>query len=124
MLGMKTGLLFTTLFVLLSVAATAQGSPTCDSVVKKVAFENTTGLTTKQVSSISKLLVGRCFKREHPQVLSEAIYRQLREWGYKQPTVIDPDKGRDIRVLNATAIPSPVAVTIDFRVSGFDDFRK
>ena len=41
MLFMKTELFVTTLFLLLSFVATAQNSPSCDSVVARVAFENT-----------------------------------------------------------------------------------
>lgn len=37
-----------------------------------------------------------------------------------EATVYDPDKGSDIRVLNETVKPSPVAVTIHFRLTGLD----
>jgi hypothetical protein len=120
---MKTGLFFTTI-VLFSVFATAQSPQSCDSVIKKIAFENTSGLSKGQQAELSKLLMGRCFQREHPGVLSEAIYEQLRKWGYKRPTVYDPDKGADIRVLDSNVHPSPVAVTIDFRLTGLDKSQK
>ena len=120
---MKTGLLFTMLFVLLSVGASAQIAPSCDSIVKKVTFENTNGLNPEQTTRLSKLLMGRCFQREHPEVLSEAVYRQLRAWGFKQPTVYDPDHGHAIQVLDDTVTPKPVAVAIDFRVVGLDKFK-
>lgn len=101
----------------------AQSSQRCDSVVKKVSFENPAGLTGRQRASLTKLLVGRCFQREDPSVLSQAVYDQLRRWGYKQATVIDPDKAGDIRVLDANRHPSPVAVTLDFRLTGSDSKR-
>jgi|SRR6516162_3621924 hypothetical protein len=116
---MKTGLLFSILLFLLSVVGNAQTSSSCDSVVKKVAFEYTTGLSPEQQTSLKKLLIGRCFQRRSPGVLSEAVYKQLLAWGFKQPTVYDPDHGHDILVLDETVKPSPVAVTIDFRLTGF-----
>jgi hypothetical protein len=115
---MKTGWLVVLLVTLASTTATAQSSSNCDSVVKKVSFEDTTGLTPEQRTNLSKLLLGRCFRREDPVVLSEALYHQLRRWGYKHAEVIDPDKGHDIRILDESVHPSPVAVTIDFRLGG------
>lgn len=123
MLAVKTGLFIALLLAILSGTVSAQGPRKCDSVVKKVSLENPTGLTPEQRNSLQKLLVGRCFHREDPSVLSKAVYDQLRRWGYKRPTVIDPDKGHDIRVLDDSLHPSPIAVTIDFRLSGLD-FKK
>ncbi len=118
---MKTALLLSTLIVLLSVVGNAQTSPSCDSVVENVAFESAKGLSVERQASLKKLLIGRCFQRNNPSDLSEAVYKQLRAWGYKQPTVYDPDKGHDIRVLDESVKPSPVAVTIDFRLTGLDE---
>lgn len=123
MRAMKTGRFVALLLAVWSVSANAQSSRTCDSVVRTVAFENTTGLTAEQRTSLSKLLVGRCFQLEHPDVLSEAVYQQLQRWGYRQPVVYDPEKGHDIRVLDGTLYPTPVAVTVDFRLRG-SDFSK
>jgi TonB family protein len=104
-------------------AAYPQNPRKCDYVVKQISLENPTGLTPEQRIGLEKLLVGRCFERGDPSTLSEAVYDQLRRWDYKQPTVIDPDKDHDIRVLDDSLHPSPVAVTIDFRLSG-SDFKK
>jgi hypothetical protein len=115
-MAMKTGVFVALLIAALSVAATAQSSSTCDYVIRKVSFENTTGLTASQRTRLAKLLVGNCFQIENPGVLSEAVFHQLRSWGYNHAEVIDPDKGHDIRILDETARPTPVAVTIDFRL--------
>lgn len=123
MLVVKAGVYIAVLLAFSSGMAAAQSSQTCDSVVKKVSFEHPNGLNSRQRASLTKLLVGRCFQREDPSVLSQAVYDQLRKWGYKQATVIDPDKAGDIRVLDVNIHPSPVAVTIDFRLSG-SDFKK
>ena len=108
MLVMKAVLFAITFMVLSGFVATAQTSPACDSVVSNITFENTSGLKPEQRASLEGLLMGRCFQREHPDVLTEAVYRQLLDWGFKQPTVYDPDHGHSIRVLDGKATPTPV----------------
>jgi hypothetical protein len=117
---MKAALVVTMLIGLFTAGATAQSSPACDSIVKKVSFENMTGLNPEQQASLRVLLVGRCFQREHGDVLSKAVYDELRGWGYKQPTVGDPL----ILPLDDSLHPSPVAITIDFRLRSSDRSAK
>ena len=98
----------------------AESSSPCDSVVRKVSLESTTGLTTEHQVSLRNLLMGRCFQREHGDVLSEAVYNQLRGWGYEKSIVYDPSA---LRILDDRIRPSPVAVTIDFCLDGSDRSR-
>ena len=81
-----------------------------DSVVKKVSFENPVGLSSAQEEKLNRLLMNRCFDRTEPDLLSEAVYKQLREFGYKTAAVDDPI----VRVLDKNLFPAPVSVTIDF----------
>ena len=118
---MKPVFLITVMIAVFVPGAGAQSSPTCDSVVTKVSLENTAGLTSERQASLKRLLIGRCFQREHGDVLGEAVYKQLRRWGYKQPTVYDP---ASILILNGGVHPSPVAVAIDFHLTGSDQLTK
>ena len=89
------------------------GSPAChdgDSIVRRVSLEDTVGLTSAQKSTLHSLWIDQCFYREHGDKLGEAVYRQLRKWGYTKAYVQDPI----IRVLNRSSNPSSVSVTIDF----------
>ncbi len=113
--------LVATMIAAFMAGANAQSSPACDSVVTKVSLEDTTGLTAARQSSLRKLLIGRCFQREDGEVLSGAVYHELRTWGYMQPTVYEPV---NIVVLDDGVHPSPVAVTIDFRLTGLDQSAK
>ena len=88
-----------TLFVLLGALSLFAQSPPCNVVVKTVGFEDRSGLNPVQRTALNQLLVGLCFQREHPEVLSRVVYEQLLTWGFKHATVYDPDHGGDIRVL-------------------------
>jgi hypothetical protein len=104
---MKTVLLFT----LLSLATGSFAAcPDEDSIVKKVSFENTAGLTSEQKSTLNKLLMDRCFYQADGDQLSDAVYRQLHSYGYDKAYVQNPI----VRVLNRSIHPSPVSVAIDF----------
>jgi len=99
------------LFTLMSLGAGS--SPACsnaDSVVKTVSFENTAGLTLQQKSTLNKLVMDRHFCQADADILSEAVYRQLRKYGYSKAFVQDPI----VRVLDRRVHPSPVSVTINF----------
>jgi len=99
------------LFALLSVAPGTP--PLChdsDSVVKKVSFENTVGLTPAEKSTLNRLLLARSFCQADGSPLSEAVYQQLCRFGYKHAYVQDPI----VRVLDRNVRPVPVSVTIDF----------
>jgi hypothetical protein len=97
-------------------ARTSESPCIADAVVSKVSFEYTTGLSPKRQTSLTNLLLGRCFDRRDDVKLSEAVYNQLRAWGYRRATVYDPL----VRVLDSKSHPSPVAITIDFRLTGRD----
>ena len=104
---MKAVLLFTLLSLATgSFAACRDG----DSIVKKVSFESTAGLTTEQKSTLNKLLMDRCFYQADGDKLSEAVYRHLCSFGYKHAFVQDPI----VRVLDRRVRPFPVSVTVDF----------
>jgi len=114
---MKTVLLFTLLSLATgSFAACTDG----DSIVKKVSFENTAGLTSDQKSTLNKLLMDRCFYQADGDELSEVIYRQLHRYGYNKTYVQAPI----VRVLNRSIRPSPVSVTIDFVLDYQDRIRR
>jgi len=104
------------LIAVFNASASAKSPAACDSIVKKVSFENMTGLNPEQQASLRALLVGRCFQQEHGDVLSKAVYDELRGWGYKQSTVEDPL----ILLLDDSLHPSPVAITIDFSLRSSD----
>jgi hypothetical protein len=112
---MKTGLLIALLFVVRSATVSAQSSPDChgDSVVKKVSLENATALSSKQRTSLNRLLLGRCLDHNDGGPLGHAVYHQLQEFGYKRVYVQDPI----VRVLGRSRHPFPVAITIDFVVT-------
>lgn len=105
-------LLFVLLFVSGDAAVATHTPPGCqgDSIVKKVSFENPVGLTSEQKASLNELLMARCFYRADGSSLSEAVYRELRRFGYKGAYVQDPI----VRVLDRSVHPLPVSVTIDF----------
>jgi hypothetical protein len=99
------------LFTLLSLATGSFAACTDgDSIVKKVSFESTAGLTSDEKSTLNKLLMDRCFYQADGDTLSEVIYRQLIRYGYTTAYVQDPI----VRVLNRSSHPSPVSVAIDF----------
>lgn len=77
------------LLTLMSVAT--GGSATCqgDSIVRKVSFENTAGLTFDQKSTLTKLLIDRCFYQADKETLTEVVYRQLQQYGYPKAYVQD-----------------------------------
>lgn len=91
-----------------------------DAIVKSVSFEDTDGLTSVQKSTLNSLLMNQCFYRGHGDKLSEAVYRQLREYGYTKAYVQDPV----VRALNRSSNPSPVSVTIDFVLDSQAGARK
>ena len=109
------------LFALLS--AVTGTSPICDggdSIVKKVSFETAGGLTSEQKSTLSDLLMGRCFYQTDGSLLGEAVYRKLRRFGYRNVMVEDPI----IRVLDRGLRPSPVSITIDFVLTNPDGAKR
>jgi hypothetical protein len=103
------------------VAKPTNSSSDCNYVVGQVSFENPTGLTDPQIAALRRLVLGRCYEPERQTYISGYVYQQLRAWGYKRSTVYDP---KEIRVLDSSVHPSPIAVTIDFCLSGLDDFGK
>jgi hypothetical protein len=120
MLVMKPVVFITVMMAIFDAGASAQSSRACDCVVKEVSLENTIGITAERQASLRTLLIGRCFQWEHGEVLSEPVYNQLRSWGYRRPTVYDPN----ILVLHDDVHPSPVAVTVDFRIGDLDQSTK
>ena len=90
-----------------------------NSIVKKVSFENPLGLSSAQKGKLNRVLMNRCFDGPDGASLSEAIYQQLWEFGYKKLFVHDPI----IRVLGKNLRPAPVSVTIDFAL-GTSEGRK
>ena len=109
------------LFALLSAATgPSQICDGGDSIVKKVSFENAGGLTSEQKSTLSHLLMGRCFYHADGSLLGEAVYRQLRRFGYRNVFVEDPI----IRVLDRSVRPSPVSITVDFVLTNPDGVKR
>jgi len=90
-------------------------------VVKEVSFENRAGLTADQLSTLRKLVIGRCYHPANAMFISERMYEQLRLWGYCEATVYDPNR---FRVLDPSPQPSPIAVVVDFRLTGTDAHPK
>jgi hypothetical protein len=115
-------LLFALVFVGGGVPVAAHTAPGCpgDSVVRKVSFENTSGLPSTQIAKLNKLLMGRCFSQADGGTLSEAVYHQLRAFGYRKVFVQDAI----IRVLDRNLQPSPVSVTIDFVLTNPDGTKR
>lgn len=106
------------LAVFLSVSvlpSNSQDNDACSYVVKEVSFENRAGLTADQLSTLRKLVIGRCYHPDNAMFISERIYEQLRLWGYCEATVYDPDR---FRVLDPSPQSSPIAVVVDFRLTG------
>jgi hypothetical protein len=77
-----------------------------DSVVSAIALENPSGLTLNEQAD----LVSRCFEQASPSVLWKVVFDYLRNLGYLQAFVLDPDA----RVLSGTPEPHPAAVVVDF----------
>jgi hypothetical protein len=95
------------LFALLAFGregASASSSTNCDgdSIVKKVSFENPAGMSSLQQEKLRQLLMKRCFDRANASLLGEAVYKQLREFGYKTAAVDDPI----VRVLDKNLYPA------------------
>jgi hypothetical protein len=97
-----------------SVVSTAQDQHACDYVIKKVWFESASGLTSEQVQKLHNLVEGRCYDPAKPSSVSKAIYDELRQWGYRQVEVYDPDK---FHVQNDSVHPTPITFVVDFRVN-------
>ena len=91
----------------------SQDKGACSYVVKEVSFENSTGLTTDQLATLKKLVIGRCYDPGNGIFFSDGVYEQLRLWGYRKATVYDPNK---FHVLDSSLHPSPIAVVVDFRL--------
>lgn len=110
--------------LLLTLMSIATGSAaTCrtgDSIVRKISFENTAGLTFDQKSTLTKLLIDRCFYQADKETLSEVVYRRLQQYGYRKAYVQDPI----VRVLNWNVHPLPASVTIDFVTGNRDTPRR
>lgn len=101
------------LFALTAVAPGADRSPSMcrgDAIVKRVSWENPGKLSVAQQATLTDVVMGRCFNRDESSELGEAVFDQLRKFGYERPYVQDPI----VRVLDRIARPLPVAVTIDF----------
>ena len=91
-----------------------QDKVACNDIVKEVSFENSAGLAVNQLTTLRKLVIGRCYD---PMSISERVYDQLRLWGYCKATVHDPD---NFRVLDSNLRPSPIAVVVDFQLTASD----
>ena len=115
-------LLFVLLFVSGDAPVATHTPPGCqgDSVVKKVSFENTEGLSSTQLTKLNKLLMRRCFYQADGDTLTEAVYHQLRAFGYRNVYVQDAI----VRVLDRSLQPSPVSVTIDFVLTNPDGTKR
>jgi hypothetical protein len=109
---------FVALFAFVLIAPVLAQTPPCNAVVREVSLENTKGITSKQVTTLKQLLVGKCFRRENGQELTALVYKQLRNWGYTHATVHDP---RRIVVLDHAVQPSPVSIAFDFDLG--DDLK-
>ena len=104
---MNVLVLLTLMSIATGCAATCQ---TGDSIVTKLSFQNTAGLTFDQKSTLTKLLIDRCFYQADKETLSDVVYRQLQQYGYRKAYVQDPI----VRVLNWNVHPLPASVTVDF----------
>ncbi len=101
-----------------SLVGQAQEEKNCKYVVKQVSFEHSSRLTEQQLTTLRTRAIGKCYDELDTGSISNDVYRQLRSWGYRKPTVYDPSK---FRVLNSAITPSPVSIAIDFRLSGTDN---
>ncbi len=118
MLRMKrTALLFLVFLAFSALPVMGQEQNTCTYIVKEASFENTRGLTPKQVETLRTLVLERCYDPVKAVFFSQYVYDQLREWGYCKATVYDPN---DFRILDRNIHPSPIAVTIDFLLTAPD----
>ena len=95
----------------------AQDAQACTYVVKQVSFENPSGLTAQQLAKIRTILIGRCYDPVKATYVSQDVYGQLRKWGFNKATVYDRN---NVQVLDANLHPSPIAIAVDFRLSGSD----
>ena len=118
---MRLALLLTVFVAFSAPYVAGQDKGPCTYVVKEVSFENTSGLTPDQVEKLRAVVVGRCYDPVQGVYISQYVYDQLREWGYCKPTVYDPN---DFRILDRNAHPSPIAVTVDFRLAASDAIPK
>ena len=114
---MNVLLLVTLMSIATGCAATCN---TGDSIVRKISFENTAGLTFDQKSTLTKLLIDRYFYQADKETLSDVVYRQLQQYGYRKAYVQDPI----VRVLNWNVHPLPASVIIDFVTGNRDTPRQ
>jgi hypothetical protein len=106
---------------LLSVYAGGQEKVNCPYVVAKVSFEDPSGLTGEQLEKLRTLAMGRCYDPVNAVFFSQYLYEELQEWGCCKPTVYDPNT---FQVLDSSIHPSPIAVTLDFRLTTAKADRK
>jgi hypothetical protein len=104
-----------------TVCLNSQDKNSCGYVVKDISFENPTGLTVEQLAALRTIVVGRCYDPVKTIYISQYVYDQLRLWGYSKATVYDPN---NFRILDASRHPTPIAVALDFRLTGSDGDRK
>jgi hypothetical protein len=119
MQGMRRFAVLVAVFLAASIhPSISQDNGGCNYVVKEVSFENPAGLTADQLATLRKLVTGRCYDPGNGIFISDGVYDQLRIWGYRKATVYDPN---NVRVLDASLHPSPIAVVVDFRLG--DSYR-
>jgi hypothetical protein len=104
-----------------TVSLNSQEKKSCDYVVKDVVFENPTGLSVEQLARLRTSVAGRCYDPSNAGSFSQFLYDQLRVWGYSKATVYDPN---NFRILYPSLHPTPIAVTMDFRLVGSDASQK
>jgi hypothetical protein len=104
-------------FLTLPLIGQDQDKVACNYIVKEVSFENSTGLTVDQLTTLRKLVIGQCYEPANAMFISGRVYDQLRLWGYCKARVDDPNK---FHVLDPNLQPSPIAVVVDFQLTASD----
>jgi len=117
----QLGLMFALFLVFSTLSVNAQDTQTCTQVVKELSFENPSGRTVEQLTRLRTLVMGRCYDPVKAVFISQYVYDQLRLWGYAKATVYDPN---NFRVSDANLHPSPIAIRVDFRLTGSDAHLK
>ena len=98
----------------MTVTANAQNPQVCTHLVKQVSFENPTGLTAEQLTKLRTVVIDQCYEQGR---ITGYVYDQLQYWGYSKATVYDAN---NFVIMDSTIHPTPIAVAIDFRLSGSD----
>ena len=110
----RLGLIVAVLLAFSTLSLSGQDKSTCNFVIKKVWFESASGLTSEQLQKLHNLVEGRCYDPAEPSSISNAVFDQLRQWGYRKAKVYDPDK---FRVVDQSVHPSLIALVVDFQVN-------